>query len=104
DLLVGQVALRVGDPPEAQAAGEMGLMEVEVPLVARVADVPAPDLQGGLGVAHERGRLAGAAPRGGPVGGVGRPLRAPVEVVRLGAQDGAEAGEILAVRGDAAAA
>src|SRR5207253_5131212 len=45
-----QVYVRAADAPQLEAARPADLVELEVPFVARVALVPAPDLHGGAGV------------------------------------------------------
>src|SRR2546422_8665452 len=52
--LAAQVHVRAADAPELQAAGPPDLVKLEVPLVAGVALVSAPDLHGRAGVAHQR--------------------------------------------------
>src|SRR6185436_126813 len=51
DLLGAEVARMIGDLPEAQAPGEMLLVELEEVEVARVAVLTAPHLQGGARIA-----------------------------------------------------
>src|SRR3989449_7229147 len=71
-----QVYVRAADAPELEAARPADLVDLEVPFVARVALVPAPDLHGGAGVAHQRRDARAHAATGDPVRPVGRP-RAP---------------------------
>ena len=72
DLLAAEVAGVVGDAPEAQAAGEVLLVELEICCVPGVAVLAAPDLERRLRVAEERHRAAGAAARRHAVGQVRR--------------------------------
>src|SRR3989454_6594202 len=55
--LVGALGAEVHVPtahaPQLEATRPADLVELEVPFVARVAVVPAPDLRGGAGVPHE---------------------------------------------------
>jgi hypothetical protein len=67
-LLGAEVMRGVGDAPEAQAAGVVVLVELQVIVVARVAGVPAPDLKRRARIADERHRRAGPAARGDAVG------------------------------------
>ena len=62
----------VGDPPEAQTAREVLLVELEVGILAGIAVVAAPHLQRRLGIADEGDRRSVAAARGDAVGRVRR--------------------------------
>src|SRR5579872_360623 len=97
DLLVGEVALRMRDPPEPEPAGKVALVKLEVPLVARIPRVPAPDLERRLRVTHERHGVPGPPPRSHPVGQVGTPVL-PAVKLSLRPRHGAQPGEIVAVR------
>src|SRR3989441_2137390 len=70
--LPAQVHVRTAHAPQLQAAGPADLVELEVPLVARVALVPAPDLHRGARVAHQRRDRRLHAATGDPVRPVGR--------------------------------
>src|SRR6266542_4140006 len=65
--LPAQVHVRAADAPELEAARPADLVELEVPFVAGVALVPAPDLHRGAGVAHQRGDGRAHAATGDPV-------------------------------------
>src|SRR5256885_6185227 len=67
-----QVHVRAGDAPQLQAAGPTDLVKLEVPLVAGVALVPAPDLHGRAGVAHQRRDRGAHTATGDPVRPIGR--------------------------------
>src|SRR5437867_3597637 len=69
--LAAEVAGAVRDAPEAQPAGEVLLVELEVRVVPRIAVLAAPDLEGGLRVAEEGDRRPGAATRRDAIGRVG---------------------------------
>src|SRR5712692_8364069 len=69
--LPAQVHVCATDAPELQAAGPTDLVELEVPFVAGVALVPAPDLHGRAGVAHQRRDGGAHTATGNPV----RPVR-----------------------------
>jgi hypothetical protein len=73
DRLGAEVAQVVGDPPEPEPSREVLLVELEIHVVARIAVLAAPHLQGGPGVAEERHGLAVASPRGDRVRKVRRP-------------------------------
>jgi hypothetical protein len=81
--LGAQVALVVGDPPEPEAPGEVLLVKLQVRVVAGVPVLAAPHLEGGPRIAEERDRLALAAPRGYPVGAIGRARLAGRHRLRL---------------------
>src|SRR5207302_3742401 len=72
-----EVAGVVGDAPEAQPAGEMLLVELEVRVVPRVAVRAAPDLERGLRVAEDRDRRPAAAARRDSIRRVGRARLGP---------------------------
>ena len=50
---VCEVSLRTGDSPVPMAAGEMFLVKIEIPAVARITVLPAPYLQCGPWVSGE---------------------------------------------------
>src|SRR2546422_866743 len=78
-----QVYVRAADAPQLEAPRPADLVELEVPLVARVALVPAPDLHGGAGVAHQRRDGRPHAATGDPVRPVWR-ARGPRPTPRRG--------------------
>src|SRR5438093_7082534 len=78
-----QVDVRAADTPELQAAGTTDLVKLEVPLVAGVALVSAPDLHGRAGVAHQRRDRGAYTATGDPVGPIGR-ARGPHSSSRRG--------------------
>src|SRR5438105_12042562 len=114
--LRSQVDVAAAHAPQLQAARPADLVELEVPLVARVALVAAPDLHRGAGIAYQRGdRAARGSTRslGDAICVVRRPRRlraaagfrgvvVPLRVeslrperdVAVGAQRGAGAGEM----------
>src|SRR3989449_2893465 len=71
-LPISQAALAVGDAPEAQAAREVLLVELEIGVLAGITLVAAPHLQRRLGIADEGDGRAVAAARGDAVRRVGR--------------------------------
>src|SRR5256884_1274676 len=75
--LFRSVAGVVRDAPEAQPAGEVLLVELEVRVVPRIAVRAAPDLERGLRVAEERDRRPAAAARRDPIRRVGRARLGP---------------------------
>src|SRR2546422_529218 len=90
-----QIYVGARPPPQLQPAGPADLVELEIPLVARIAVVAAPDLHRRSGVAHQRRHALLGAGRAHPIRLVGRPhgplcgLRLPLGPVRiesLGAQ------------------
>src|SRR2546427_2823549 len=78
-----QVHVRAGDAPQLQAAGPTDLVKLEVPLVAGVALVPAPDLHGRAGVAHQRRDRGAHTATGDAVRPIGR-ARSPHSSPRPG--------------------
>ena len=65
-LLLSEIAARVRDAPEPEAAGEVLLVEFEIVVLTGIAVLAAPDLHSGLRIAEERHRRAGAPARGDP--------------------------------------
>src|SRR3989442_748 len=95
--LAAQVHVRAADAPELQAAGPPDLVKLEVPLVAGVALVSAPDLHGRAGVAHQRrdgdGRTPAASiPPGRRRTGAGAPAGPPPAAAGCFRPDRAAAG------------
>ena len=74
-LLVAEIHVRAGHPPELEAAGPAHLVELEVRAVAGVALEAAPYLHRRPRVAHVGRHVARAAAVGDAIGLVRRPLR-----------------------------
>src|SRR2546426_12110906 len=71
DLFRPEVNLGFRDAPVPQSAWKVFLVKLQIPPVAGISALPAPDLQRAVGVAHER-RAGTVSPAGGDPGGAGR--------------------------------
>src|SRR3989441_7652891 len=84
-LFAAEVDGASGHTPQPQAVGPADLVELEVPLVARISLGARPHLARGARIADERVEVVGAALRGcDAVGDVGRPLASLRSVLYIG--------------------
>src|SRR5438445_6424018 len=84
-LFAAEVDGASGHTPQPQAVGPADLVELEVPLVARIALRARPHLTRGTRIADERVEVVGPALRGcDAVGDVGRPFAGGGNVVHIG--------------------